>query len=107
MRIFLAAAAHPICLQALVEIGGNEWLVHAVTVKDGEAEPTRLMEHVTDAHWTSLLSHPSLLDLRTKQLWLGRKLEQAVGAAGAVSTRLLVCCADLHRMLNVLLKAVR
>ena len=105
--MFAAAAMHPLCLQALVEIGGNEWLVEVVTITSPiPAATTRLRAGITDDHWSSLLGHPSLLDLRTKQLWLGHQLEQAVGAAGAVSTRLLVCRADLYRMLSILLNAV-
>ena len=62
----------PASLHALVEIGGsNEWLVHAITTEQGGT--TRLRAHITDEHWASLLSHPSFLDLRTKQLWLGSR----------------------------------
>ena len=102
--MFAYAVGWPACLRALVEIGGNEWLVHAITTEQGGT--TSLRADITDDQWASMLSHPSLLDLRTKQLWLGHQLEQAVGAAGAVSTRLLVYRADLYRMLSILLNAV-
>ena len=69
--MFAYAVGRPACLRALVEIGGNEWLGHAITTEQGGT--TRLRAHITDEHWTSLLSHPSLLDLRTKQLWLGSR----------------------------------
>ena len=69
--MFAYAVGWPACLRALVEIGGNEWLVHAITTEQGGT--TRIRDGLTDDHWTSLLSHPSLLDLRTKQLWLGSR----------------------------------
>ena len=69
--MFGCAVGRPACLRALVEIGGNEWLVHAITTE--QRGTTRLRADITDGHWASLLSHPSLLDLRTKQLWLGSR----------------------------------
>ena len=69
--MFAYAVGRPACLRALVEIGGNEWLGHAITTEQGGT--TRIRADITDEHWTSLLSHPSLLDLRTKQLWLGSR----------------------------------
>ena len=69
--MFAYAVEQPACLCALVEIGGNKWLWHAITTEQGGT--TRLRDDMTDEHWASLLSHPSLLDLRTKQLWLGSR----------------------------------
>ena len=69
--MFYVAVEQPASLRALVEIGGNEWLVHAITTEQGGTSSIRA--DITDEHWTSLLSHPSLLDLRTKQLWLGSR----------------------------------
>ena len=69
--MFAYAVGRPACLRAIVEIGGNEWLVHAITTE--QAGTTRLRAGLTDDHWASLLSHPSFLDLRTKQLWLGSR----------------------------------
>ena len=69
--MFYVAVEQPASLRALVEIGGNEWLVHAITTEQGGT--THLRANITDEDWASLLSHPSLLDLRTKQLWLGSR----------------------------------
>ena len=70
-KMFAYAVRRPASLRALVEIGGNEWLVHAITTEQGGT--TSLRADITDDQWASMLSHPSLLDLRTKQLWLGSR----------------------------------
>eukprot|EP01051_Picozoa_sp_SAG22_P011672 SAG22_NODE_1145_length_5374_cov_15.659526_5_plen_100_part_00 len=82
-KMLLSATTNPECLRALVEIGGgNAWLVDAVQHYTGEHQH---MDIILQEKWSSLLSHPSLLDLQTKQLWLGHRLEQAVSAAGGIS----------------------
>ena len=90
--MFQFAARRPTSLRALVQIGGNEWLAHAVRAATAELQSLDLLD---EEIWASLLSHPSLLDLRTKQLWLGHQLEQAVGAAGAAQLDLVATRGDL------------
>eukprot|EP01052_Picozoa_sp_SAG31_P024215 SAG31_NODE_2044_length_6580_cov_2.757445_7_plen_769_part_00 len=92
LAMFDDAARHPECLRALVEIGGgNEWLVHAVQERTGRHQR---IGAVTQPQWSTLLSNPSLLDLRTKQLWLAHRLEQVVSTASAAQLDLVAVRGD-------------